>query len=284
VAMQKLIPRTLGILLLAAAGLKLHGLGVAPLSAIGWFSTAWFQVGLIVAEVVLGMWLVSGLAPLGSWALCVATFGGFAAFSFYQGLLGQSSCGCFGRLSVSPWYAFILDLAVLTGLGFGRPDLKAVYQQPTATLKPVLLASVFTVGGVLLFAGLLFGTAHFAFGSVPAAVAYFRGERISIEPSVADVGAGAQGESKDVAVTLTNWTDQPIQVFGGTANCSCTVLGDLPVLIPAMESRLLSVQVHFKGSPGIFTRKAAFLVKNDGFKRVEFPITGRINGTASAGS
>src|SRR5438445_306905 len=101
-AILRLLPRGVGLLLLAAAALKLHGLGVAPVSAMGMFSAAWFQVGLIVAEVLLGLWLLSGIAPLGSWAVALVIFAGFAGFSFYQGMVGQSSCGCLGRLSMSP--------------------------------------------------------------------------------------------------------------------------------------------------------------------------------------
>jgi hypothetical protein len=59
---------------------------------------------------------------------------------------------------------------------------------------------------------------------------------------------------------LTNWTDQPIHVFGGSSDCSCTVLGDLPVRIPGNESRSVEIRVNLKGSPGIFTRRGAFLI------------------------
>lgn len=80
-----IIPRLFGALLLVAAALKAHGTGPAPVSAMGLLSAVWFQVGLIVAEGLLGLSLLSGFAPLGSWGVAVTTFAGFAAFSFYQG-------------------------------------------------------------------------------------------------------------------------------------------------------------------------------------------------------
>jgi hypothetical protein len=133
----------------------------------------------------------------------------------------------------------------------------------------------------MLLAGATVASAHFAFGSVPAAIAYFRGERVSVTPDVVDVGAGLTGESREASVTLTNWTDAPVVVFGGTANCSCTVLGDLPVTIPSNESRAVTIRVSLTGSPGVFTRKAAFVMNDDGFKKITFSMTGQIQAPAS---
>jgi hypothetical protein len=174
-AVRRWAARAPGVLLLMAAALKLHGLALGPVSAVGWFSTAPFQIGLIVAEILLGLWLISGVAPLGSWTVGLTTFTGFAAFSFYQGVIGQSSCACFGRLSVSPWYAFGLDLLVLAGLGFGSPDLKPLWKNPGQVMKPALFYGSLVVAGVVVFASLLLGAAHLAFSSVPAAIAYFPG-------------------------------------------------------------------------------------------------------------
>jgi hypothetical protein len=51
-----------------------------------------------------------------------------------------------------------------------------------------------------------------------AAIAYFRGDRVSVDPPIVDVGAGSAGDLREAMVTLTNWTDEPIQVFGGTSD------------------------------------------------------------------
>jgi hypothetical protein len=88
----------LGLLLLTAAALKAHGLAVDPVARMGLFSLAEIQFAIIVFEVFLGIWLLSGKRPIGSWFAAVATFVLFAAISFYQGWIGQSSCGCTGRL------------------------------------------------------------------------------------------------------------------------------------------------------------------------------------------
>src|SRR5687767_4532346 len=118
----RLVSKILGGLLLAAAVLKLQGLGTDPVTRLGVFSTPEFQLFVVEFEVFLGVWLLSGKRPLGSWLLALTTFGLFAAVSFYQGWIGQASCGCFGRLRVNPWYAFGLDMVIVATLLVGRPD------------------------------------------------------------------------------------------------------------------------------------------------------------------
>lgn len=271
-----LVSRILGVLLLLAAALKANGLAADPVARMGIFAAPEFQVAVIEFELFLALWLLWGVRPLGSWVVALATFTGFAAISCYQGLVGQTSCGCFGRVTVSPWYAFGLDVLVLVALLVGRPDLKPLWENPRRGLTAALLPAAWGLAGMALVACLLLGAAHFGFGSVPAALAYFRGERVSLEPRVLDLGEGAGGETREVTVTLTNWTDQPIQLFGGTADCSCTVLQDLPVTIPAREFREVAIQVRLSGKPGIFTRKAAFLIN------LEFRLTGQITRIESA--
>jgi hypothetical protein len=48
-------------------------------------------------------------------------FGGFALISLYKGISGESTCGCFGRVPVNPWYTFTLDAAAVLALLRWRP-------------------------------------------------------------------------------------------------------------------------------------------------------------------
>jgi hypothetical protein len=123
--------RVLGVLLLAAAGLKAQGLGVDAVGRLGILSAAEFQLAVIEYEVFLGVWLLSGRRPLGAWLLALVTFSGFAVVSFYQGWIGQTSCGCMGQLvTLSPWYALGIDLVAITALLLARPDLKLLWGKP----------------------------------------------------------------------------------------------------------------------------------------------------------
>jgi hypothetical protein len=50
----------------------------------------------------------------------------------------------------------------------------------------------------------------------------------------------------------------------------------LPITIAPNETRSVAVRIALSGQPGIFTRKAAFLVDDQGFKEIGFTMTGRI--------
>jgi hypothetical protein len=270
------IMRFTGTLLLAAAVLKAAGLGVEPVGRMGLFSTPEFQLALIECELFLGIWFWSGFSPIGAWFAAVAAFSAFAGTTFYLGVVGQSSCGCFGRFSPSPWYAFGLDIFVLTLLALGRPDLKSLWNNPRRNLAAAAFPALYAIGSLVAVSSVLFGLAHIGFGSLPAAIAHFRGERVSVQPRLVDVAEGEQGETRTATVDVTNWTENAIRLFGGTSDCSCTVLGDLPLTIPPKETRTVHVDISLSGKPGIFTRKAAFLVDDEGYGTIRFRLTGRI--------
>ena len=226
------VSKSLGCLLLAAAGLKIYGFGMTPVGAIGIFSSPSFQVGLIEFEILLGLWLLSGKSPIGSWLVAIAGFASFGAVSFYLGWIGQASCGCFGQLSVSPWYAFGIDLVAILALLVGQPDLKQLRREPPSILLTKVRRLFAGLTGVSLLVALFAGSAIYWFDSPEAALAYFRGERLSVRPALVDVGEGAPGETRVSAVELVNRTDHEIRIVGGTFDCSCAVTDDLPVTIP----------------------------------------------------
>src|SRR5262245_11117104 len=91
--LQWVTSRVLGLLLLVAAGLKAYGVAVEPVGSAGLFSAPGFQIAVVQFEIVLGVWLLWGIKPVGAWAAAVATFACFAGVSFYLGWEGQTSCG-----------------------------------------------------------------------------------------------------------------------------------------------------------------------------------------------
>jgi len=185
--------------------LKLTGLAVDPVGRMGLFSLPAFQIAVIEFEIFLAAWLLWGNHPLGSWATALIVFTIFAIVSAYQGWIGRASCGCFGRLSVSPWYAFGIDLTVLLALILGRPDLQEARQSRRilTSLRPVL----FGMGGAILVLGSLAGLGSLVYGSPDAALAHLRGERISLYPRLVDVGTGDPGERHEAVVEVVNRTE-----------------------------------------------------------------------------
>lgn len=211
------VSRLLAALLLAAAVLKFNGLAVDPVGRIGLFSVPAFQIAVIEFEFFLAAWLLWGKQPLGSWMTAFGVFTIFAAVSAYQGWIGRASCECFGQLSVSPWYAFTIDLAVLFALIFGRPDLAVVQRQPRRLLSSVLPAAC-GLGGAAVLLALFAALAFLTCGSMDAVLARLRGERLSLYPRTVDVGTGVPGEVRESQVEIVNRTDHPIRLIGGTTD------------------------------------------------------------------
>jgi Methylamine utilisation protein MauE len=263
----------LGLLLLTAAALKLYGFHVSAVPRAGWLSTPWAQMALILWEVILGLWLVSGLYPAGSWLAALATFTVFAIVSGYLGWIGVASCGCFGSIKASPWDAFAVDVVALIALVVARPDLGSLREKSQRTLAHV---GGVAVGAAALF-GLLAGTGALIFGSADAALAHLRGERVSVRPAFVDIGSGVPGQTFEATVELVNRTDRPVRIIGGTSDCSCVTTDELPLTLGPGEARGVTVRVKLSSDLGIFNRKAFFWTDHDQARAVLFDLTGRID-------
>lgn len=115
--------RTLaGLILLIAAGLKAHQLATEPVANRDIFSYRWSMTAMVEFEIVFGLWLLSGLHKRLSWLLAILCFSGFSVVTIYKALSGESSCGCFGRVQVNPWYTLIFDVTVVLALLIFRPS------------------------------------------------------------------------------------------------------------------------------------------------------------------
>ena len=123
---------------------------------------------------------------------------------------------------------------------------------------------------------LLVGLSCWQFGSAEAALAYYRGERLSVLPRLVDVGEGFPGDDRTENIQLVNHTDRSIRVVGGTSDCSCIVTHDLPIAIPAGETRTISITIHLPAAAGMFTHKAVLLTDYDKARMIAFRLSGRI--------
>jgi hypothetical protein len=77
------------------------------------------------------------------------------------------------------------------------------------------------------------------------ALALLRGEVLTVDPPVRELGEAPPGTRRQFPIRLVNHTDQPIQVVGGTTSCSCTVTGPLPVTVPPYGAQVIEVQMVF---------------------------------------
>ncbi len=129
---------------------------------------------------------------------------------------------------------------------------------------------------------LLIGLAQFRFGSVDSALAAMRGDSISAQPLLLDVGNGDPGEERESVLTVTNHSETVVNIVGGSSDCSCVTTVDLPVAIGAHESRSIRVRVRLPAMPGIFTRKVLLWTDMAEVGRIPFMLTGRATAPAKA--
>ncbi len=83
-----------------------------------------FLIFQVEFELALGIWLLSGLFRRAAWLAALGCFGLFCGVTLYKALAGFDSCGCFGRVQVSPWVTLLaVDVPAAALLGIFRPRL-----------------------------------------------------------------------------------------------------------------------------------------------------------------
>jgi hypothetical protein len=179
-------------------------------------------------------------------------------------------------VQVNPWITFSLDVAILAALWFGRPDLQALRQNPRSGFAAALLPLAIGILGTALILASLAGIAHFGFGSTQAALAYLRGQRLSVYPALLDMGEGAPGETREANIQLQNWTGNPVRLYGGTSDCSCVATEDLPLTIPPGEGRSIRVKMRLPVANGAFNRTAFLMTDDEQTPTILFRLTGQI--------
>lgn len=276
---NRLIAITLGLLLLATAGLKLYGLNVTPVPQIGGFSAPWVQVAAVEWESLLGLWLLSGRYKVGAWWAAVVTFLTFTGISGYLGWIGQAHCGCFGTIEASPWVACAVDGAVLVALAFGRPTSRSPGVSSLHELAGMSSGVVKLVAGTLLVLGVLVGAATWVCGSPEAALAWLRGDAVTVVPGYVEMGEGKRGQDLEASVEVRNWTDQPVRLIGGTSDCSCVVTRDLPLTVQPREAKAVTIRLKLRTTEtGAFTRTAELWTDCDRQRSVWLVLGARVGG------
>jgi hypothetical protein len=260
-----------GALLLGAAALKAHGLATDPLAQDSPTLSPRLLIATIEVEILLGLWLLSGWAPRAARLASISFFVILAASSLYLALQGQTSCGCFGRVTVNPWLTFALDTAMAGALALLRPD-----PRPAIVTGRWVRAALPTVLGTLLLLMLISGVFLLTVDDAGAALARLRGEPITVEPSISWVGEKPAREQETFTIRLTNYESTPVRIYGGTADCGCVTTGDLPVTLPPHESRVIRVTVKFKGRPGLFQRRFLLYADDRNQPTVLARIAGRV--------
>jgi len=113
-----LVHFVLGLVLIAAGALKLHEFAFESQD-----ESAATLLLMVFAEIELvgGIWLAGCFDPGRTAWWAAAGFLGLACASFFEAMAGKCSCGCFGGVSINPWFVLLFDLAAAAALLASRP-------------------------------------------------------------------------------------------------------------------------------------------------------------------
>jgi len=114
-----------GLVLLAAGGLKGYELATEPTAEKYLWTSRWFLIGLVYYQLALGLWLLGGYRPALVRIAALVTFGAFSVFALVLALSGETSCGCFGKVTIDPWLTLGFDLAAVAALLCWRPGAQS---------------------------------------------------------------------------------------------------------------------------------------------------------------
>lgn len=269
----RVVELLLGSFFVAIAGLKIFGWSVEPYSRVGAFNSVQLQLVLIIFELSIGLLLIAGKSQLIGWITTLSTFAIFSGYSLYAVLIGQSSCGCFGAVKVNPMWTLGFDLFMVCLLLVRRPEInmKNINSQSLFNkLKIVLIGVSF----VILFLSIALAIAYVGFGSPAAAIAFLRGETITLSPKVLEVGEGDRGEFKSEEIMLTNWGDKIVRIVGGSADCSISANAKLPLIVHPKQTISIPIVIRFPKNGGYFTRNGMLVLDDDGLQQVYFQFSG----------
>jgi hypothetical protein len=162
-------------LLLVTAALKAYQLFTDPSPGV-LHGSLWLQVGLIQYELLLAIWLFSNVSLQWGRRIALVTFLGFGCYAFFLGISGKSSCDCFGKVHVSPWWTFSIDAALVILLYIWKP------RRVSDDFEPDSGYVRFTAGVLLVIATL------FAVIGIPALSISVKppGSNLSIESALAN--------------------------------------------------------------------------------------------------
>jgi hypothetical protein len=130
------------------------------------------------------------------------------------------------------------------------------------------MAMVMATSSLLLIALSL--SAKFAFGSMHAAVHWIYGYHLFIENPVDEISLTAQQAVNPVqfAFRVVNTSSKKVTVVGASSTCTCSIVDDLPLQVPAKGSASATLTVHPNALPSTETSGSIRLFTDD----PDFPV------------
>lgn len=111
----------LGLVLLASSVLKGYQSIAAEFVGESFFASRTFTLLVASTEYLLALFLLANVFEKQVWGVALIAFLAFAGVSLWKAGAGMRSCGCFGLLTVSPWFIFVLDVLAVASLASWQP-------------------------------------------------------------------------------------------------------------------------------------------------------------------
>jgi hypothetical protein len=206
-----------GLLLISAASLKAFN---PPAGDDVFAESAPLLVAGIQLELFVGLWLASGIRPDASRLVGLAVFSGFTIFNCSKIGCGATSCACFGT-TMSPWFAFSIDLIVVALLFMFAPTITARTAGSEDGRWSWLSRNWFCIAFYIAVSPLLATLAwrnHPTHDKLP----------LAIWPTPINLGTLARGEAATGTFTIRNLTHEAVSLCLVETSCPC-----LSVTIPA---------------------------------------------------
>ncbi len=154
IMMNRLVMAVASAVLLFAAVTKYWMIMTEPILSRGFWESRDFFIIHVFLTTGLAIWLVCGLFRKASWLLVIAAFTVFIGDTFYRAIVGEVSCGCFGRVVVDPWVTlFAINLPIIVLLLLFRPAGEKLLPPPWPSARHFFGVAVptFILLGVILF-------------------------------------------------------------------------------------------------------------------------------------
>jgi len=192
-----------GCLLITAALLKAHNLYRDPFAIDPILPTRAWMIAALVSEFGVGVWLVTGVYARTARLIAAVLFGFFGTISLDRALNGEASCGCFGRVAVTPWLMSVLDFCLVLALA----TIQTPAIPPALHTRRFLLTIMVVVTAGIAAVWLLQDASADA--------------RLVVDPPIVQFGELKHGQRKTANIVLVNPGEVPVTVSSMRTSCPC---------------------------------------------------------------
>ncbi len=152
--LNRIVMAIAAAVLLFAAATKYWMIMTEPILSRGFWESRDFYIINIFLITGLGIWLVCGLFRKTAWILAIIAFTVFIVDTLFMGIVGEVSCGCFGRVTVNPWVTlFAINIPIIILLLLFRPSGEKLLPPPWPSSIHFfgVAAPTFILLGVIVF-------------------------------------------------------------------------------------------------------------------------------------